>query len=263
MKIIVCIKQVPGSAEVKINSETLTLDRTSAEAIINPFDENAIEEAAQIAGKYENVVVSVLSMGPPSAEKALKDALTFGFDEAYLLTDRAFAGADTLATAYTLSKAIEKIGDYDLILCGKQAIDGDTAQVGPGIAENLNIPQVTNVRKIDLDLANRVATVESELDDGYKIIKVNLPALITVNKEINVPRIPSFKDARRALKIPIKKWGKDDLDLDQERIGMDGSPTTVVKVETPKIEKHTILLTGEPGQVAEKLIQKLITDHLI
>lgn len=254
---------MPESAEVKINSKTLTLDRSSAEAIINPFDENAIEEAARIAENNENVVVSVLSMGPPSAEKALKDALCFGFDDAYLLTDRAFAGADTLATAYTLSKAIEKIGNFDLILCGKQAIDGDTAQVGPGIAENLNIPQVTNARKIDLNIANRTAKIESELDDGYRVIEVSLPAVITVNKEINIPRIPSFKDARRALKISIKKWGKKDLDIDEKRIGMDGSPTSVVKVETPRIEKETILITGEPSQAADELIQKLKGDHLI
>ncbi len=264
MKIIVCIKQVPESADVKLNTTTYTLDRSSVKGVINPFDVNAIEEAVRIKEKFEEVEIHVITMGPPSAEGALKDALTFGLDAAYILTDKAFAGADTLATAYTLATAIKQIGDFDLILCGKQAIDGDTAQVGPGIAEILNISQITNVQKIEIQENKKNAIVESEIEGGFKRIEVKLPALFTVTKDINVPRIPSFKDARRALKIPIAKWAAKDLaHIEAKRIGMDGSPTTVVKVEIPHIKKDTVFLTGEPEQIASDLIQQLHEKHLI
>lgn len=263
MKVIVCIKQVPESTEVKLDPKSYTLDRSSSKGIINPFDVNAIEEAMRITEKLENVETIAISMGPPSAEEALKEALTYGLNAAYLLSDKAFAGADTLATAYTLAKAIEKLGNYDLILCGKQAIDGDTAQVGPGIAENLNIAQVTNIKKIDF-LDEKTLRVESELEDGYKVIEVKLPAVLTVTKEINIPRIPSFKTARLALKKPITKWGLQDLDnIDKSKIGMDGSPTAVIKVETPTIQKNTIFLKGTPSQIASDLIQKLKERYLI
>lgn len=267
MKIIVCIKQVPESAEVRIDSKTYTLDRSSVKGIINPFDVNAIEEAVRIKERFENTEnaeIHILSMGPPSAEESLREALTYGLDSAYLLTDKEFAGADTLATAYTLSKAIEKIGNFDLILCGKQAIDGDTAQVGPGIAENLNITQVTNVRKIEIQPDKENAIVESELEDGFKLIEVKLPALFTVTKEINVPRIPNFKVARLSLKIPIIKWGANDLEnIEKDKIGMNGSPTNVIKVEIPQIQKDTIFLEGDPSQIANDLIQKLREMHFI
>ncbi|MDD1777071.1 MAG: electron transfer flavoprotein subunit beta/FixA family protein [Candidatus Helarchaeota archaeon] len=263
MKVIVCIKQVPESTEVKLDPKSYTLDRSSSKGIINPFDVNAVEETMRIAEKLENVETIAISMGPPSAEEALKEALTYGLNAAYLLSDKAFAGADTLATAYTLARAIEKIGNYDLILCGKQAIDGDTAQVGPGIAENLNLAQVTNVKKIDF-LDEKTLRVESELEDGYKVIEVKLPAVLTVTKEINVPRIPSFKTARLALKKPITKWGAQDLDnIDKSKIGMDGSPTAVIKVETPTIQKNTVFLKGSPSQIASVLIQKLKERYLI
>ena len=264
MRIIVCIKQVPESAEVKINSKTYTLDRSSVKGIINPFDQNAIEEAVQIKENFENVEVHVISMGPPSAEAALKEALTFGLDQAYLLTDKAFAGADTLATAYTLSKAIEKIGNFDLILCGKQAIDGDTAQVGPGIAENLNIPQITNAKKIEIQDNGQKAIIESEHEVGFRRIEVQLPALVTVSKEINVPRIPSFKDARRALKIPIHKWTAKDLaSIEENKIGLSGSPTTVVKVESPQMKKDTFFLKGDSDEIINDLIEILRERHVI
>jgi len=263
VKVIVCIKQVPESTEVKLDPKSYTLDRSSSKGIINPFDVNAVEEAMRITEKLENVETIVISMGPPSAEEALKEALTYGLNAAYLLSDKAFAGADTLATAYTLAKAIEKIGNYDLILCGKQAIDGDTAQVGPGIAENLNLTQVTNVKKIDF-LDEKTLRVESELEDGYKVIEVKLPAVLTVTKEINIPRIPSFKTARLALKKPITKWAAQDLDnIDKSKIGMDGSPTTVIKVETPTIQKNTVFLKGTPSQIASDLIQKLKERYFI
>lgn len=263
MKIIICIKQVPESSEVKLDPKTYTLDRGSTKGIINPFDVNAIEEAIRIAEKLDNVETAVISMGPPTAEDALKEALTYGLDAAYLLSDKAFAGADTLATAYTLAKAIEKIGNYDLILCGKQAIDGDTAQVGPGLAENLNITSVTNVKKIDF-LDETTLRVESELEDGYKVIELKLPALITVTKEINIPRIPNFKTARLALKKQIIKWTARDLaNIDKSKIGLDGSPTNVIKVETPQITKNTLYLKGSPSEVAMDLIEKLKERHII
>lgn len=263
MKIIVCIKQVPESTEVKLDPKTYTLDRSTSKGIINPFDVNAIEETVRIAEKFENVETIALSMGPPTAEDALKEALTYGLDAAYFLSDKAFAGADTLATSYTIAKAIEKIGSYDLILCGKQAIDGDTAQVGPGLAENLNIAQTTNVKKIEF-LDESTLRVESELEDGYKIIELKLPAVLTVTKEINIPRIPNFKIARLALKKTIVKWGIQDLDnIDISKVGMDGSPTNVIKVETPEIKKDTIYLKGTPSEIANELIEKLKERHFI
>jgi electron transfer flavoprotein beta subunit len=263
VKIIVCIKQVPESTEAKLDPKTFTIDRSSSKGIINPFDVNAVEEAVRIAEKLENVETIALSMGPPSAEDTLKEALTYGLDAAYLLSDKAFAGADTLATSYTIAKAIDKIGNYDLILCGKQAIDGDTAQVGPGIAENLNLAQATNVQKIDF-VDDKTLKVASELEDGYKIIEIKLPAVLTVTKEINIPRIPSFKTARLALKKVIVKWTAQDLEnIDKSKIGMDGSPTSVIKVETPKIQKSTIFLKGTPSQIAQDFVQKLKERYLI
>ncbi|MCD6083476.1 electron transfer flavoprotein subunit beta/FixA family protein [Candidatus Aerophobetes bacterium] len=257
MHIIVCIKQVPDTEElskVRINSRTNTLVREGIKSIINPFDENAIEEALRIKERHGGKV-TVLSMGPPQAEEALRRALAMGADKAILLSDRSFAGSDTLATSYTLAMGIRKIGEFDLVLLGKQAIDGDTAQVGPGLAEWLNLPQITYVRRIELSSSKIKA--ERSLEDSFEIVETNLPALLTVTKEINTPRYPSLRGLLKAKKEKITVWTSKDLALDKERIGLDGSPTQVVKVFTPESPKRGKILTGEIPEIADKLISEM------
>ncbi len=203
MKIAVCIKQVPDSTEVKINPETNTLVREGVASITNPFDEFAVEEALLTKEKYGGEI-HVITMGPPQAVEILRNALAVGADKVYLVSDRAFAGADTLATAYTLAKTIEKIGGVDLVICGKQAIDGDTAQVGPGIATRLGIPQLTYVAKVrEIDLAKKKIVVERMLENGREVVESSLPVLITVVKDINEPRLPSLLGIKKAAKAQI------------------------------------------------------------
>ena len=233
MKVIVCIKQVPQTAEVKIDPQTHTLIREGVESIINPFDMYAIEEAVRLKEKFGFKTV-VLTMGPPQAEQALREALSMGIDEAVHLSDKAFAGSDTFATSKTLSSAIKKIGDYVLILCGKQASDGDTAQVGPGIAEWLGLPQICYVKRIrELNILQKYVIAERMLEEGYEVIKTSLPALFTVVKEINQPRLPSFRDMLRAKKAQITLWTHQDLNLNPQEVGLKGSPTQVIDVFTP------------------------------
>ena len=238
MNIIVCVKQVPETTEVRINPETNTLIREGVKSIINPFDMYAIEEGIRLKEKFGGKV-TVVSMGPPQAEAALKEAISMGVDEGILLCDRAFAGSDTWATSYTLSGAIKKMGAFDLILCGKQASDGDTAQVGPGISMHLDIPQVTYVKKIEevKDAGGvKLMRVERMMEEGYEIIELPLPALLTVVKEINEPRLPSLKGMMRAKSARITLLTQKELDLDPQAIGLCGSPTQVVKIFTPRKE---------------------------
>lgn len=242
MNIIVCIKQVPDTTEVKINSETNTLIREGVASIINPFDMYAIEEGLRLKEAHGGTV-TVLSMGPPQVIEALREALSMGADHAVLLSDRAFAGADTLATAYALAKGIEALGHFELIICGKQAIDGDTAQVGPGIAENLNLPHVTYVRKIN-EVTGESLTVERMTEDGAERIKISLPGLITVVKEINEPRLPSLKGKMRAKKAEIKVLSAQEIGADENKVGLKGSPTWVMKIFTPEHERHGEILKG-------------------
>ena len=250
MKIVVCLKQVPGTTEVKINPETNTLVREGIPNEINPFDLYAIEEALRIRGRLGGGTVAALSMGPPQARDSLREAIAMGVDEALLLSDRAFAGADTLATAYTLAEAIRKIGDVSLILCGKQAIDGDTAQVGPEIAENLDWPHVTYVRKVNEIDAEQVI-VERMTDDGYERLSLPLPALLTVIKEINEPRLPGIKGQMRAKKAEIPVWSAADLGADPQRLGLTGSPTQVRKIFYPEHEVTAEMIEGSPAEQAE------------
>lgn len=252
MNIIVCIKQVPETTEVKINPETNTLIRQGVKAIINPFDMYAIEEAIRLKEKFTGKV-TVLSMGPPQAEEALREAISLGADEGILVCDRAFAGSDTWATSYTLAAAINKIGGFDLIICGKQASDGDTAQVGPGIATHLNIPQVTYVKKIE-ESNGKVMRVERMMEEGYEVIETPLPVLITVVKEINEPRLPSLKGMMRAKSAKITVFTQKELNLDPQSIGLCGSPTQVVKIFTPPHRTGGQILTGEISEIAEKLV---------
>lgn len=255
MNIIVCIKQVPETTEVRINPETNTLIREGVKAIINPFDVYAIEEGVRLKERFSGKV-TVLTMGPPQADAALREAISLGADEGILVSDRAFAGSDTWATSYTLAGAIKKIGQFDLILCGKQASDGDTAQVGPGISAHLDIPQVTYVKKIE-EVKDKSMRVERMLEEGYEIIETPLPALLTVVKEINVPRLPSLKGMIKAKSAQITVWGQKDLNLDPEQLGLCGSPTQVVKIFTPAPRAGGQMLTGEIPEIVNKLVDEL------
>jgi electron transfer flavoprotein beta subunit len=255
MNIIVCIKQVPETTEVRINPETNTLVREGVKSIINPFDMYAIEEGVRLKEKFGGKA-TVITMGPPQAEAALREAVSMGIDEAILLSDRAFAGSDTWATSYTLSCAIKKLGDFDLIICGKQASDGDTAQVGPGIAAHLNLPQVTYVKKIE-EVKDKLMRVERMLEEGYEIIEAPIPVLLTVVKEINEPRIPSLRGMMRAKQAKIILWTQKELDLDPQQIGLCGSPTQVVKIFTPPHRTGGLIFSGEIPEMVEKLTDLL------
>ncbi len=257
MKIIVCIKQVPDTESlglVKINPETNTLIRNEVPSIINPFDENALEEALRLKEK-QGGKVTVISMGPPQAEEALRKSLAKGADEAILISDCAFAGSDTLATSYTLAATIKKIGEFDLILFGKQAIDGDTAQVGPGVAEWLNLPQITCVRKIDI-IEGKVRA-ERILEDAFEIVETRLPAVLTVTKEINEPRYASMRGVLKAKKAEIALWKAADLGLDEKKVGLDGSPTQVIRIFTPLPRGKGEILEGSIPEQVELLVNKL------
>lgn len=255
MKIIVCIKQVPETTSVRIDPQTHTLIREGVKSIINPFDMNAIETALQLKEQQSGEVIAI-SMGPPQAEEALREAISLGVDEAILLSDRAFAGADTLATSYTLSMGIKKIGKFDLILCGKQAIDGDTAQVGPELAEILNIPQVCWVRKI-VEIKNQTIVVERTLEDGYEVVETQLPALLTVVKEINEPRLPSLRGKMAAKKKEIPVWGVQEIDVSPDFVGLTGSATQVIRTFTPPPKKDRRILQGEVKDIVKELVGEL------
>jgi electron transfer flavoprotein beta subunit len=255
MNIIVCIKQVPETTEVRINPETNTLIREGVKSIINPFDMYAIEEGVRLKERFGGKV-TILTMGPPQADGALREAISMGADEGILVCDRAFAGSDTWATSYTLAGAIKKIGLFDLIICGKQASDGDTAQVGPGISTHLKIPQVTYVKKVE-EATDKLMRVERMLEEGFEIIETPLPALLTVVKEINEPRIPSLKGMMRAKSAKITTWGQKDLGLDPQNIGLCGSPTQVVKIFTPPQRVGGQMLKGEVPEIVQQVVELL------
>jgi electron transfer flavoprotein beta subunit len=261
LKIVVCVKQVPGTTEVKMNPETNTLIREGIPNVINPFDLYAIEEALCLKERFGGTVTAIC-MGPPSAKEQLREAIGLGVDESVLISDRAFAGADTLATSYTLAKAIEKIGEVDLVLVGKQAIDGDTAQVGPETAENLGWPHLTYVRKIN-DVASDLLIAERMTDDGYERIELKLPALLTVVKEINEPRLPSLKGKMRAKKAEIPMWGPEDLGVESSRIGLNGSPTQVWKTFIPDHRVEGEVFDGTVSEQVKMLVQRLIEKNII
>jgi electron transfer flavoprotein beta subunit len=252
MNIVVCIKQVPNTTDVRIDPVTNTLIREGVESIINPFDTYAIEEGVRLKERFGGKV-TVITMGPPQAESALREAISLGCDEAILVSDRKFAGSDTWATSYTLSCSIRKLGSFDVIICGKQASDGDTAQVGPGISTHLDIPQVTYVKKIE-DISQNKAKVERMNEEGYDIVETPLPCLFTVVKEINTPRIPSLKGMMRAKSAKILKWSAEDIDADPKSIGLEGSPTRVVKIFTPPQRKGGEMITGDTAEISAKVI---------
>ncbi len=255
MEIIVSIKQVPDTTEVRIDPVTNTLVRDGVPSIINPFDENAIEEGLRLREKHGGRV-TVITMGPPQAESALREALAMGVDEVILISDRKFAGADTWATSYTLAQAIKKIGKFDVLLFGKQAIDGDTAQVGPGVAEQLGIPQVAYIRKLEI-INDNLARVERVMENGYEVIEVQLPALFTVLKEINEPRYPSLKGKMMAKKREIPVWTAEDIEAEENLIGLKGSPTKVVRTFTPAPRGRGEIFEGEVEDMVKELVKRL------
>ncbi len=253
MNIIVCIKQVPDTTSVRIDPETNTIIREGVPSIINPFDTNAIETALQLKEKYGGGTIAI-TMGPPQAEEALREAISMGIDSAYLICDKAFAGSDTLATSMVLSYAIKKIG-FDLIICGKQAIDGDTAQVGPEIAELLDIPHISYVCKAPEIIDGKIM-VERELDEAYEVIEADLPSLITVTKQINEPRMPSLKRKLLSKGIEIPRLTKIEIGIDESLCGFSGSPTQVVRIFTPPL-KEGRKLSGSSEEMVDTLIKEL------
>lgn len=255
MRVIVCIKQVPATTQVGIDPQTNTLIRQGVESIINPFDTYALEEGVRIRERVGGAV-TVITMGPPQAEEALRECVSLGADEAILLSDQAFAGADTLATSYTLAKAIEKLEPFDIVLCGRQTADGDTGQVGPELAEWLGVPIVTNVRKIH-EISESNSLLERMMEEGYEVIEMPLPGIISVVKEINTPRLPSLRGMVRAKSAKIQVWTAQDLNLDKDAIGLAGSPTRVIKAFTPPKAQRGELIQGKVENQVEQLVSKL------
>lgn len=254
MKIVVCIKQVPDTADVKINPETNTLIREGVPSIINPFDLNAIEAGLQIRDQVGGEVIA-LTMGPPQAEDALREAISLGVNEAVLLSDRAFAGADTWATAYALAGAVKKM-EADIILCGKQAIDGDTAQVGPEMAEFLGIPHIAYIRKIE-EIKDGYIRVQRLMDEGYDVVESSLPVLLTTVKELNVPRMPSLKGKMAAKKAEIKKMNRLDIGIEEADLGLKGSPTQVKSIFAPEIKADRRMFDGSAEEQVKALVEEM------
>ena len=263
VKIIVCIKQVPGTTEIKINPETNTLIREGVETVINAFDTYAIEEGVRLKERLlsspevkEEVEVIAVTMGPHQSESILREAISLGVDKAVLLSDRAFAGADTWATALTLQNAIKKFDDWRLIILGKQTLDGDTGQVGPELAQMFNVPFVGYASNI-LEINRSRMVIKRLMDDRYETFEIKLPAAISVGKEINIPRVPSLRGKLKAKNEQIPVWNKDELGLDDENIGLSGSYTQVVKIFIPKTIHEVKMITGSPDEQAEELYGKL------
>jgi len=255
MNIVVCLKQVPGTTDVKIDPETNTLIRQGIKNIINPFDTYALEEGVRIKERCGGKV-TVISMGPPQAEEMLREAISQGADEAILLSDSAFAGADTWATAYTLAAAINKLGQYNIIICGRQTLDGDTGQVGPELAEMLEIPFVAYVSQIE-EIADGRIRVRRMIDEGHEVIQAPLPAVITVTKEINVPRLPSLRGIAKSESATIPIWNSSELGADPDRVGLSGSFTRVIKVFSPQRTCQAEIFQGELEGQVDRLVDKL------
>ena len=261
MKIVVCVKQVPEITEVRIDPVTHTLVREGVPSILNPFDEFALEEALRIREKHGGEV-TVITMGPPQAKDVLIKCLATGADKAVFLTDRAFAGADTWATAYALSLAIRQL-EYDIVLCGKQAIDGDTAQVGPMLAENLEISQITFVNKVEVDANARKIVTHRETEDGHEVIECRLPVLLTAIKGLNEPRLPTLMGIMSASKKEVKTMTATDLGANPEEVGLKGSFTEVVQVFAPEPRKKGTVITEADPDKAAKTILEFLQSHAL
>ena len=259
MKIVVCLKQVPDTTAVKIDPKTGTLIRDGVPSIINPEDKHALEAALQLKDNY-GAYVTVISMGPPQAKNALREALCMGADEAILLTDRAFGGADTLATSKTIAAAIKNL-EYDIIFGGRQAIDGDTAQVGPEIAEHLNVPQVTYVQGVEVTEDGLV--VNRALEDGYELIKVQTPVLLTAIEELNHPRYMNVQYIFDTAEKEVKVMTAADLDVPVEELGLKGSPTKVKKSMTKEVKGAGEIVKDSAPEAVAYVLGKLKEKHYI
>lgn len=260
MEMIVCIKQVPDTSEVKIDPETGTLLRQGIPTAINPFDKHAVEMALQLKEKHGGHV-TVLTMGPPQAKEALQECMAMGGDNVILISDRAFGGADTLATSYTLAAAIRKIKTYDIVFFGRQSIDGETGQVGPETAEHLGISQVTYASSVEIE--GRVATVNRECDEGYEVIQVELPVALSVVKTSEEPRYPTLKGTVKAHRMDIPIWSALDLSIDKDRIGIKGSATQVEKIFTPPMRTDCLFIRKDSVEAAVAELMELLSESKI
>ena len=261
MNVVVCLKQVPGTTQVKIDPQTNTLIRQGIENIINPFDTYAIEEGVRLRERTGGKVTAI-SMGPPQAETALREAISLGADEGILLSDPAFAGADTWATSYTISAALRKLGQYDLVICGRQTLDGDTGQVGPQLAEMLALPFIAYVSQIE-EIADGSLRVQRMVEDGYEVVESPLPAVITVVKEINTPRLPSLRGIARSKSATIPVWGAKELNTDPGRVGLAGSFTQVIRIFSPQRVCQGEIFQGEAKEQVDCLVNRLKDDGFI
>jgi electron transfer flavoprotein beta subunit len=253
MKIIVPIKQVPETGNVKMDERTGTMIREGVESIVNPLDLYAIECALQLKEQFGGNI-SVLSMGPPKAEKAIREALSMGCDDGVLLTDKAFAGSDTWATSYVLSQAVKELGEFDMIVAGVRATDGDTGQVGPEMASMLNLPVATFVSKI-VSMEGNTVTVERLIEGGYETVRMPMPCLITVVNEISSPRLPTLRGKQTARKKTIPVKGKDNMIVAEDDLGLKGSPTRVVKIMQPKVTRNGVLVETKKTGVKKAVSQ--------
>ena len=261
MNIIVCIKQVPDSTQVKVDPKTGTLIRAGVPSILNPYDHFALEKALAIKAKT-GAKVTVLSMGPNQAIAVLRLALALGADEGILLSDRAFAGSDTWATSYALATAIRKMGSYDLILCGQMAIDGDTAQTGPGIANHLHIPQITFCTQVDAN-GNQVL-VTKLIEGGKQTLQAELPVLVTMTMPVDyAPKYPSFMAAHKAQEKPVHTWTAADIGADPNKLGLNGSPTRVDRIFPPPARQKGEMFAGSPVELAAKLVEILKKESVV
>ena len=265
MRIIVPMKQVPETNAVKMDEKTGTMIRDGVEAIINPLDLYAIEIAIQLRERHGGEVIAI-SMGPPKAITAFKEAIALGIDSAVLISDKAFAGSDTWATSYVLAAAVKRIGDCDLIICGERATDGDTGQVGPGIASFLDLPVGTYISKVD-DVKDGVCRVHRMVEDGYEVLDLQTPAVLTVVKEVADPRLPTLRGKQKAKKADVPTWAAKDLPVEAAKLGLNGSPTRVVKIFRPTVARQCekMVATDEAGIAAavDKLVALLKKKELV
>ena len=263
MKILVCAKRVLDTSDANLKMDPVrgTLIKDGVPSILNPDDANALEAALEIKDKNPGTTITIITMGAPAAKYMIRECLAMGADNAYFLCDDAFGGADTYATSVTLEYGIRKIGDFDLILAGRQAIVGDTAQVGPQLAQRMGLPLITYAQNIKIE--NGKAIVERQLEDGYEVIEAPLPCLITAVKELNTPRYMSAVGIADAYEKEIIQWDHNDIELPLDRCGLDASPTRVVKSFSPELKGSGEMLQGTPAAMAKTLVSKLKEKHLL
>jgi electron transfer flavoprotein beta subunit len=261
MNIVVCVKQVPDSTEVKINLETGTLIRAGVPSIINPYDHFALQTALELKAKH-GFKVTLVSMGPPQAKSVVQMGMALGADEGILLSDMAFAGSDTWATSYALAKAVKKIGKVDMIFAGMQAIDGDTAQTGPGVAQQLGMPQITFCERVEVD--GRRIIAHKQIDGGHEVLEARPPVLLTmIMHKDYTPRYPSFLAVNASLKKPFHVWSAADIGAEPQYLGLKGSPTQVDRIYPPPQREKAAMFAGSGGEGMEKILQIMHSEHFL